>query len=624
MAPEDGSDMTTELNPVAGSEPTLLRRPPTNWRDSRHFGPFRIGCEANVSPLRSGSSSPLLTQPQPAVRRGWRARTTARARLVVGVLFVASACRPTSGPGSAEGGAPSSLHVADPVRAREMAMVGSPPPLRAEALVMAHALEAAALQEGSGVRAFDLHRDAARLLERTYRLYRKEQDGKEAAEVFLASSRDRAAPRACEAALVGARLAGEVARDPTVTYKELHRAERRLSLGDAGAPSDPCALSLSAAKNELAAFRPPTAVLEAIEHGVSSEGDLPRSVAGGVGSVPVTPPKVLRIDAWPGQDATRVVVQVDRPVTFRVGDEAQAGGRGARTFVELDGVQAPGATRETVLAGVVGKVVAGATSTGTRVVLDLDGPGYRRVFHLLEPYRIVIDVARKPPDLRSRRTLSRVLIDPGHGGADPGAIGPSGLQEKDVTVDVARRAAKALAQDGITVVVTRDEDKTVSLEERAALANSAGADLFISLHCNAAENRTKRGVETYVLDTTSDVVASRVAARENATSVAASNEIGTILASMRLADHSKSSTNFAELLQRAALASVKPTYPDVHDGGVHRAGFYVLVGARMPSVLFEMSYISQPEEEAKLRDAQYRQRLAEGVANAVRAYREGR
>lgn len=379
---------------------------------------------------------------------------------------------------------------------------------------------------------------------------------------------------------------------------------------------------LAQAKVPIEAFRPPAGVLAAIEHGVTSEGDL----AGAV-SLPArattSAPRVMRVDAWPGQDATRVVIEVDRPATFRVGDESLPGGR-ARTFVDLDGVRAPGASRETPLTGVVASVLAAATSTGTRIVVDLDGPGYRRVFHLLEPYRIVVDVARKPPDSRSRRMLSRVLLDPGHGGADPGAIGPTGLHEADVTVDVARRAAKALAKDGITVVVTRDDDRTVSLEQRAALANASAADLFVSLHCNAADNRSKRGVETYVLDTGSDVVANRVAARENATSLAASTEIGTILASLRLSDHSKSSTRLAELLQRAALASLKPSYPEAHDGGIHRAGFYVLVGARMPSVLFEMSYISNAEEESKLREDGYRQRMAEGVANAVRAYREGR
>jgi len=134
----------------------------------------------------------------------------------------------------------------------------------------------------------------------------------------------------------------------------------------------------------------------------------------------------------------------------------------------------------------------------------------------------------------------------------------------------------------------------------------------------------RHGVETYVLDTTKDEIASRVAARENATSQAATAEIGSILASLRMADQATHSTHLAELMQKAAMASVRDRYADVLDGGIHTAGFYVLVGARMPSILFETSYISNPVEEQRLRTDDYRQRLADAIVNAVRAYRQGR
>ena len=181
-----------------------------------------------------------------------------------------------------------------------------------------------------------------------------------------------------------------------------------------------------------------------------------------------------------------------------------------------------------------------------------------------------------------------------------------------------------LARDGMQVVLTRDDDRFVSLEERTARANAFSADLFVSIHCNAAENHAKRGVETYVLDTARDEMAGRIAARENATSAAAGAEIGSILASMRLADQSARSGRLADLLQRAALASLRGAYADAVDGGVHTAGFYVLVGARMPGVLFETSYISNPNEETRLASDDYEQRLADGIVNAVKAYREGR
>jgi N-acetylmuramoyl-L-alanine amidase len=174
------------------------------------------------------------------------------------------------------------------------------------------------------------------------------------------------------------------------------------------------------------------------------------------------------------------------------------------------------------------------------------------------------------------------------------------------------------------VLLTRDDDRGVTLEERTARANGFGADLFVSIHCNASEGRGRHGVETYVLDVTRDEIASRVAARENATSAAAAAELGSILANMRLSDQAARSTKLAALLQRATMASLAPGFPDALDGGVHTAGFYVLVGARMPGVLFETSYISNPAEEERLATEDYKQRLADGIVNAILAYREGR
>jgi N-acetylmuramoyl-L-alanine amidase len=340
-------------------------------------------------------------------------------------------------------------------------------------------------------------------------------------------------------------------------------------------------------------------------------------------------PTLTQLEHWEGPEAARVVVHLDRSASFRVGDVGSTSGQGARTYVDLDGVELGGASRETPVTGVISRIVAESTSTGSRIALDLAGPGYRRVFRLLEPFRVVIDIARRPPgsaadERRTGRTIERIAVDPGHGGNDPGAQGPTGVREKDVTLAVAHKLAPILARQGLLVTLTRDEDRYVTLEERTARANAFGADLFVSIHCNAAENKTRHGVETYVLDTTTSDMAGRVAARENATTAAASNEVAQLLASMRLADQSVRSTHFAELLQRAGVASLGTQYHDVFDGGVHRAGFYVLVGARMPAVLFETSYVSNAVEESRLAAPDYQQRLADGIANAVKAYREGR
>jgi N-acetylmuramoyl-L-alanine amidase len=198
------------------------------------------------------------------------------------------------------------------------------------------------------------------------------------------------------------------------------------------------------------------------------------------------------------------------------------------------------------------------------------------------------------------------------------------VREKDVTLDIARRVAPVLEGQGLQVLLTRKDDVFVSLEERTALANADSADLFVSIHCNASESRGRRGVEVYVLDTTRDEIAARVAARENATTQAASAELASILGSMRLADDAQRSTHLALLLDRVAMATLGMKYADVVDGGVHTAGFYVLVGARMPGVLFETSYLSNASEEQRLGSPEYRQLLADAIVNAVKAYREGR
>ncbi len=499
-------------------------------------------------------------------------------------------------------------------------------PARPEVIATAQSIEGLALKEGAGARAVSLHALAAALQERMWRIEHREQDAKEAVDLYRAAGKDLALSGACEAAAHGATLSGELARSAETSYAELYRVQRRGTVVGADAGASLCGSAVDEPLASLAAFRPAPQVLEAIDRGLAGEGAIALATLDAGSSRVLVAPRITKIEQWGGIDAARVVVHLDRSARFRVGDQGSRGGVGARTYVELDGVELGGPTRTIPMAGLVTKIVAEPTSTGSRIALDLDGPGYRRVFHLLEPYRIVIDIARQPPGAAKAggRNLDRIAIDPGHGGNDPGAQGPTGVREKDVTLSIAHKLAPILARQGIQIALTRDDDHYVDLEERTARANAFGADLFISIHCNAAERTGKRGVETYVLDTTTSDMAGRVAARENATSTAASNEVAQLLASMRLADQATRSTRFAELLQRAGIASLQTQYSDIPDGGLHRAAFYVLVGARMPAVLFETSYISNPIDESRLASADYQQRLADGIANAVKAYREGR
>jgi N-acetylmuramoyl-L-alanine amidase len=553
-------------------------------------------------------------------------------RLLAVALAATAAC--SSPAPAADAGA--SVESADVARVRKLTVATASQaadlPQRADALALAESIEARAVREGAGTRAVELHTLAARLVERVWRLESRRQDADEALDLYRAAAHDPAAAGACEAALAAARLAGDVARDAATTYAELYRAQRRFAAsieGDAGGPSS-CRRDLEDGLALLVAYRPPQRVLEAIDQGLAGEGAVMQVLAatldGGGGSSSVKPPQMVRIESWPGRDTARIVVVLDRPAAYRVGDEVLAGSGSPRTFLDLDGVDLGAVPRDAPGTGIVTRIRAEATSTGSRVSLDLDGHAWRRVFTLQEPYRIVADVARHPPGAKGRntRTVTRVVLDPGHGGRDNGAIGPAGVKEKDVTLDIAHRVAPVLAAQGVQVVLTRDDDRYVSLEERTARANAFGADLFLSVHCNASEGRVRRGIEAYVLDTTRDEVAARVAARENATTQAASAELASILGGMRLAEEAQRSTRFAQLLERAATTAAQTRYGDVVDGGVHTAGFYVLVGAQMPSVLFETGYISNPAEEQRLGGADYRQLLADSIANAVQAYREGR
>ena len=469
-----------------------------------------------------------------------------------------------------------------------------------------------------------MHVMAAQLTERIWRVEHREQDGKEAVDLYRAASRELGLDGACVAAVKGAELAGEVESDATTTYAELYRVMRRGAGGNAGA-GGLCGATVERPLSLLAAFRPPPAVLDAIDQGLAGEGAIALATMDAGTLHSHVAPRVIRIEHWTGPEAARVVVQLDRPARFRTGDVPSTGPKSARTWIDLDGVDLDGPSREVPLGGIVSRIVAEVTTTGSRIAIDLSGPAYRRVFHLLEPYRIVIDIARQPPGTRrGTRAVSRVMLDPGHGGNDPGATGPTGLKEKEVVLAIAHKIAPMLAKDGLQVALTRDDDRYVTLEERTARANAFGADLFVSIHCNASESKGRRGIETYVLDTTQSELAGKVAARENATSQAATNEVGQLLASMRVVDQGVRSTKLAELLQRSAVASLTSKFPDAVDGGLHKASFYVLVGARMPAVLFETSYISNASEEEHLGSEDYQQRLADAVANAIRAYKEGR
>ena len=215
----------------------------------------------------------------------------------------------------------------------------------------------------------------------------------------------------------------------------------------------------------------------------------------------------------------------------------------------------------------------------------------------------------------------RIVIDAGHGGHDPGAIGPGGLQEKDLVLDVAVRLEKLLRTElGAEVVMTRATDVFIPLEERTAIANAKGADLFLSIHANSSRSRSARGIETYFLNFAKNAHAEEVAARENSISSATLKDLQNLVKAITLNSKIDESRDFATNIQEAMIDSLKPHYPEVQDRGVHQAPFYVLIGASMPSVLAEIAFVSHPHEERLLRKPEHRQNVARSLADGVRTY----
>ncbi len=318
-----------------------------------------------------------------------------------------------------------------------------------------------------------------------------------------------------------------------------------------------------------------------------------------------------------------------------------------------------------------------------RVVLDLPGNDGLQVFALEDPPRLVVDVGARPapqqaraaattapdgereetekeraaaeggpaasdegdevaPPAANARTagaepavrddepddltesadgsVRRVVVDAGHGGHDPGAIGPRRVREKVVTLSIARRLARKLRSAGFEVVLTRADDRYLALEERTAIANTARADLFVSIHANAHPARNRNGVETYFLNVADDRYAARLAARENGLDIGGEGEVGRILTDLDAKTSAGSSRRLAGLVQREVCSGVRAHVGDVRDLGVKSALFYVLLGARMPAVLVETAFLSNRTEERRLASERYQDEVAAGIARAIGEY----
>ncbi len=294
-----------------------------------------------------------------------------------------------------------------------------------------------------------------------------------------------------------------------------------------------------------------------------------------------------------------------------------------------------------------------------RVVVDIKSFENYKVFSLKDPFRIVIDVwgkgsngsppitsspaivdSDKPePEKKTSRVttdnlqssdiarqlalgVKKIIIDPGHGGSDPGAPGfYKDVWEKDLVLRMAQKLAVVL-RDRLKceVLLTRNDDKKLTLEERTAIANTKRADLFISLHCNAAKNKDLKGIETYFLNLATDSQAIAVAARENATSEKNISDLDYILSDLMKHAKIEESTRLANIVHQNFVKGMKTKYSDINDLGVKQAPFYVLLGARMPSILIETSFISNKIEGKRLMDTSYQKAVCESIADGIEKY----
>lgn len=367
-------------------------------------------------------------------------------------------------------------------------------------------------------------------------------------------------------------------------------------------------------------------------------------------------PRIRRIDTSARADSTLVVVDLEDAVQFTSGRIRKPD----RIYFDLHGARlTPDVARANIhIEGdLLKKVRVAQYRPGVvRIVLDVDGVKNYTASLVKSPPRLLINLlssgkallaasngdlvrdnrpdvtpASAPKPTRDgestlTRTLglkiSRIVIDPGHGGHDTGTIGPSGLMEKDLCLDVALRLGNIIRQrlPGADVVYTRSDDTFIPLEERTRIANEAKADLFISIHANSSPHKDARGIETYYLNLRGTPEAMEVAARENATSDQGIHDLQDLVRDIARTEKIDESREFAEDVQVSLSKHIFRTANTAKNRGVRKAPFVVLIGADMPSILTEISFLSNPWDEKQLKKPLERQKVAEGIYQGVADY----
>jgi len=374
---------------------------------------------------------------------------------------------------------------------------------------------------------------------------------------------------------------------------------------------------------------------------------------------------VKGVRQWADNDYTRIVIDVNRCAafdTFTLPPDLQSK-RAQRLVMDLNNAKmAQGLpAKMEVNDGILNSIrISQNRKDIVRIVMDLAAQGSYKAFPLENPFRIVVDVSSKTsliiknteiapskrvfakndagirrvkagipsrmpsevPSIAKQLSLkvSRIVIDPGHGGKDPGAIGPDGEKEKDITLSISKVLAKRLRDEGFDVFLTREGDTFIPLEERTAYANKKKADLFVSVHVNAHEDVAVRGVETYILNLTTDASAIQVAARENATTSKSLSDLQFIINDLMLTSKINESSRFATSTQKSIISSLGKSSHTGKDLGVKQAPFYVLIGAQMPSILVEIGFITNANECSLLQSETYQTSIIDGIVSGINFY----
>jgi N-acetylmuramoyl-L-alanine amidase len=340
--------------------------------------------------------------------------------------------------------------------------------------------------------------------------------------------------------------------------------------------------------------------------------------------------KVKDIHYWSSPDYTRIAIELSEPVEFTKSRLSNPD----RIFFDLKNASI---AKEIAASLPVGdgilKSVRASQFTGetVRVVFDIEEISDLKCFLIESPSKLVIDLYGKGGQTGKAKPLTakrRIVIDAGHGGHDPGAVGPQKLYEKDVVLDVALKVRKFLMKDPQNeVFLTRDTDVFIPLEQRTAFANRKNADLFVSIHANASPNRMAKGIETYLLNWTDDEEANKVAARENKISLRKMKALNkqfdildVIKTDLMRENKRDESVKLANYIQKSLISNIEACNKHVQDLGVKQALFYVLFGANMPSVLAEISFISNPDEEKRLSKESYKTDIAKSIVDGINAY----